>query len=64
MGGGEGGAASWEGDAVDGGSVNAFLVAALADVMSVAVPIPTLASVSVLQSAAVGGSIVDVAGPL
>ena len=42
MGGGEGGAASWEGDAVDGGSVNAFLAAALAHVMSVAVPFPLL----------------------
>ena len=60
---GEGGAASWEGGAVDGGSVNAFLAAALARVMSVAVPIPALASVSVLQSAAVGGSVVCVVGP-
>ena len=33
-------------------------------VMSVAVPIPALASVSVLQSAAVGGSVVGVVGPL
>jgi len=32
--------------------------------MSVAVPIPALASVSVLQSAAVGGSVVGVVGPL
>jgi len=40
--------------------VNAFLAAALARVMSVAVPIPALASVSVLQSAAVGGSVVGV----
>ena len=32
--------------------MNAFLAAALARVMSVAVPIPVLASVSVLQSAA------------
>jgi len=45
-------------------SVNAFLAAALARVMSVAVPIPALASVSVLQSAAVGGSVVGVVGPL
>jgi len=44
--------------------VNAFLAAALARVMSVAVPIPVLASVSVLQSAAVGGSVVGVVGPL
>ena len=41
-----------------------FLAAALARVMSVAVPIPALASVSVLQSAAVGGSVVGVVGPL
>jgi len=47
-----------------GGSVNAFLAAALARVMSVAVPIPAVASVSVLQSAAVGGSVVGVVGPL
>ena len=33
-------------------------------VMSVAVPIPALASVSVLQSAAVSGSVVGVVGPL
>ena len=45
-------------------SVNAFLAAALARVMSVAVSIPALASVSVLQSAAVGGSVVGVVGPL
>ena len=44
--------------------VNAFLAAALARVMSVAGPIPALASVSVLQSAAVGGSVVGVVGPL
>ena len=31
---------------------------------SVAGPIPALASVSVLQSAAVGGSVVGVVGPL
>ena len=40
------------------------MAAALARVMSVAVPIPALASVSVLQSAAVGGSVVGVVGPL
>ena len=57
-----GGAASWEGGAVDGGSVNAFLAAALARVMSVAGPIPALAPVSVLQSAPVGGSVVGVVG--
>jgi len=33
-------------------------------VMSVAGPIPALASVSVLQSAPVGGSVVGVVGPL
>ena len=45
-----------------GGSVNVFLAAAFARVMSVAMPIPALASVSMLQSAAVGGSIVGVVG--
>ena len=44
--------------------MNAVLAAALARVMRVAVPIPALASVSVLQSAAVGGSVVGVVGPL
>ena len=48
----------------DGGSVNAFLAAALTRVMRTAVPIPALASTSVLQSAAVGGSVVGVVGPL
>jgi len=52
--GGEGGAASWEGGAVDSGSVNAFLDAALARVMRVAVPIPAVASASVFHSAAGG----------
>jgi hypothetical protein len=47
-----------------GGSVNAFWAAAFACVMSVAVPIPALASVSVLQSAVVGGSVVGVMGSL
>ena len=41
-----------------------LLAAALSRVMRVAVPIPALASVSVLQSAAVGGSVVGVVGPL
>ena len=41
-----------------------FLAAALARVMSVAGPIPALASVSVLQSAPVDGSVVGVVGPL
>ena len=52
------------GGAVDGGSVNAFLGAALTRVMRAAVPIPAVASASVLQSAAVGGSVVGVVGPL
>jgi len=62
-GGGEGGAASWERGAVDGGSVNAFLAAALTRVKRVAVPIPAVASASVLHSAAVGGSVVGVVRP-
>ena len=37
--------------AVDGGSVNAFLAAALARVMRTVVPIPAVASASVLQFA-------------
>ena len=44
--------------------VNAVFTNALARVMSVAGPIPALASVSVLQSAPVGGSVVGVVGPL
>jgi len=44
--------------------MNAFLAAALTRVMRVAVPIPALASASVLQSAAVGGSVVGVVGAL
>ena len=58
------GAASWEGGAVDGGSVNAFLAAALARVMRVAVPISAIASASVLHSATVGRSVVGVVRPL
>jgi len=50
--------------AIDGGSVNAFLGTALTRVMRATVPIPALASASVLQSAAVGGSVVGVVGPL
>ena len=46
--------------AVDCGSVNAFLAAALTRVMRAAVTIPAFASVSVLQSPAVGGSVVGV----
>ena len=52
------------GGAVDGGSVNAFLAAALTRVMRAAVTIPTVAFASVLHSAAVGGSVVGVVGPL
>jgi len=54
----------WGGGAVDGSSVNAFLAAALTRVMRATVPIPALASASALQSAAVGGSVVGVVGPL
>ena len=61
---GEGGAASLEGGAVDGGSVDAFLAAALTRVMRAAVPIPAVASASVLHSTAVGGSVVGVVRPL
>ena len=61
---GEGGAASWEGGAVDGGSVNTFLAAALTRVMRAAVPIPAVASASVLHSAAVGRSVIGVVRPL
>ena len=63
-GGGEGGAAGWGGGAVDGGSVNALLTAALTRVMRAAVPIPAVAAASVLQSADVGGSVVGVVRPL
>ena len=62
--GGDGGAASWGVGAVDGGSVNAFLAAALTRVMRATVPIPAVASTSVLHSAAVGGSVVGVVRPL
>jgi len=61
---GEGGAASWDVGAVDGGSVNAFLSAALTRVMRATVPIPAVASASVSHSAAVGGSVVGVVRPL
>jgi len=50
--------------AVDGGSVNAFLAAALTRVMRAAVPIPAVASVCVVHSAAVGGSVVGDVRPL
>jgi len=52
------------GGAVNGGSVNAFLAAALTRVMRAAVPIPVVASASVLHSADVGGSVVGVVRPL
>ena len=44
--------------------MNAFLAAALARVMRVAVPIPAVASASVLHSAVVGESVVGVVKPL
>jgi len=44
--------------------VNAFLGAALTRVMRAAVPIPPVASASVLHSATVGGSVVGDVGPL
>ena len=49
---------------MDGDSVNAFLLAALTRVMRATMPIPALASASVLQSAPVGESVVGVVGPL
>jgi len=62
--GGEGGAASWGGGAVDAGCVNAFLAAALSRIMRAAVPIPAVAAASVLHSAAVGGFVAGDVGPL
>ena len=50
--------------AVDGDSVNAFLTTVLTRVMRTTVPIPALASASVLHSAVMGGSVVGVVGPL
>jgi len=50
--------------AVDGGSVNAFLAAALTRVMRATVPIPVPLSTSVLHSVVVGGSVVGVVSPL
>ena len=58
--GGGGGADRWGVGAVDGGSVNAFLAAALTRVMRAAVSIPPVVSTSVLHSAAVDGSVVGV----
>ena len=55
MGRGEGGEASWEGGSFDTGCVNAFLAAALSRVVRTAVPIPAVATASVLHSAVVGG---------
>ena len=45
---------------MDGGSVNAFLAAALTRVMRALVPMPAVASSSVLHSAVVCGSVVGV----
>jgi len=61
---GVGGQVSWGVGAVDGGSVNAFLAAVLTRVMRATVPMPVLASASVLHSAVVGGSVVGVVRPL
>ena len=44
--------------------MNAFLAANLTRVMRAAVPIPAVASASVLYSAAVGGSVIGVVRPL
>ena len=44
--------------------MNAFLAAALTRVMRAVVPIPAVASASVLHSAAVGGSVVGIVRPL
>ena len=55
---------SWGGGAVDGGSFNSFLAAALTRAMRAAVPIPDVASASVLHSVPVGGSVIGVVRPL
>ena len=55
---------SYIGGAVDDGSVKAFLAAALTRVMRAAVPIPAVASASMVHSAAVGGSVIGVVRPL
>ena len=44
--------------------MNAFLADALTRVTRAAVPIPAVASASVLHSAAFGGSVVGAVGPL
>jgi len=53
-----------DGGAVDAGYADAFLDAVLTRVMRGAVSIPAVATASVLHSAAVGGSVVGVVGPL
>ena len=63
-GGGEVGAAIWGGGTVDAGYVDAFLPASLTRVMRATVPIPAVASASVLNSPTVGGSVVGVVRPL
>ena len=50
LGGGEGGAASWGGSAVDAGYLDAFLAATLTHLMRAPVPIPVVAAASVLHS--------------
>ena len=62
--GGEGGVASWGGDAFDAGCVNAFLAGALSRVVRDTVPIPIVATVSVLHSDAVCGFVAGDVGPL
>ena len=62
--GGDGGAVSWGVGAVDGGFVNACLAVTLTRVMRATVPIPAVASVSVLHSATVGGSVASLRYPL
>ena len=59
----EGGALSWGGGVV-ADYVHAFLADALTRVMRAVVPIPAVASASVLHSAAVSGSVVGVVRPL
>jgi len=44
----------WGGASVDGGSVHAFLAAALTRVMRATVPIPSIVAGSVMYSAVVG----------
>ena len=64
MGGGEGRAAGWGGGVVDAGYVDVFLAVALTRVMRAAVPIPVVATASVLHSAGVCGSVIGVVGTL